>query len=121
MKVGEFYTAEEVANKTAGNDSYIRTKNNVVRGLAITLDKNPEAPNVIIVGDGVMIKKNADLLRNTLYPVKTFLKHDTNKWKYVGRYKVIKYSKSSDIIEKNRKHREAKRITGILFLEKKSD
>ena len=121
MNVGEFYTTDEVAKKTAGGDSYIRTKNNVVRGLAITLDKNPEAPNVIIVGDGVTIKKNADLLRNTLYPVKTFVKHETNKWKYVGKYKVIKYSKSIDIIEKYRKHRAAKNVTGILFLEKRSD
>jgi hypothetical protein len=121
MVIGKFYTTDDVADKTAGGDSYIRTKSNVVRGLAVTIDKNPEAPNIIIVGDGVTIKKNADLLRNTLYPVKTFIKYETNKWEYVGRYKVKKYSKSKEVIEKYREHREAKRVTGILFLEKKSD
>ena len=121
MKIGEIYTAKEVAEKTAGGDSYIRTRNNVVRGLAITLDKNPQAPNIIIVGDGINIKKNAELLKGTLTPVKTFVKHETNKWEYVGRYKAIKYSKSKDVIEEFRKHRPANRVTGILFLEKKSD
>lgn len=36
MKLTKFYTAEEVANLTAGGRSYIRTKNNIVKGLAIT-------------------------------------------------------------------------------------
>lgn len=121
MIIGDFYTTDEVAAKTAGGDSYIRTKKNVVRGLAITKDKNPEAPNIIIVGDGVTIRKNAELLKGTLSPVKTFVKHETNKWEYFGRYKVIKYSKSAEIIEKYRKHRPAKEVAGILFLEKKSD
>lgn len=49
MKVGEFYTAEEVEKKTAGGYSFIRVKNKVVRGLAITFKKNPEAPNIVIV------------------------------------------------------------------------
>ena len=46
MVIGEFYTAEEVEAKTAGGYSYIRTRNNAVRGLAITLDMNPDAPNI---------------------------------------------------------------------------
>lgn len=121
MEDRKYFTAEEVKVKTAGGDSYIRTRNNVVRGLAITLDKNPQAPNVIIVGDGLRIKENAELFKGTLSPVKTFIKHDTNKWEYVGRYKVKKYSKSTEIIEEYRKHRPANKVTGIMFLEKKSD
>ena len=117
----KYYTADEVKAKTAGGDSYIRTRNNVVRGLAITLDKNPQAPKIIIVGDGVRIKENAELFKGTLTAVKTFIKHDTNKWEYVGKYKVEKYSKSSEIIEKYRRHRAAGKVTGIIFLIKVSD
>ena len=117
----KFYTTKEVAAKTAGGDSYIRTKNNVVRGLAITLDKNPEAPDYVIVGDGVRIKENAELFSRTITPVKTFVKHDTDKWAYVGRYKVKTYSKSHEVIEKHRKHRPRNRVSGILFLEKKGE
>lgn len=121
MNIGEFFTAQEVAAKTAGGDSYIRTRNNVVRGLAITLEKNPKAPDIIIVGDGVQIRKNAELFTKTITPVKTFVKHVSNKWEYVGRYKVRKYSKSKEHIEKYREHRQANDVAGILFLVKISD
>lgn len=121
MVIGEFYTAEEVEAKTAGGYSYIRTRNNAVRGLAITLDMNPDAPNIVIVGDGERIKNNAELFKKTITPVKTFIKHDTNKWEYVGRYKVKKYSKSLEIIEQYRKHRSANEVTGILFLIKENN
>jgi len=50
-------TTAELAKKLAGGDSYIRTKNNVVKGLAITTELNPEAPEVIVVGNGDRIKK----------------------------------------------------------------
>ena len=119
MEEKKYYTAKEVAEKTAGGDSYIRTRNNVVRGLAVTLELNPEAPDIIIVGDGKRIKANAELLASTLYPVKTFIKHDTDKWEYVGKYKVKRYSKSLVDIKKYRKHRLESRVSGILFLEKK--
>ncbi len=121
MSEKKMFTAKEVSAQTAGGDSYIRTKNNVVRGLAITLEKNPEAPDIIIVGDGARIKENAELFKQTITPVKTFIKHDTDKWEYVGRYKVKYYSKSNADIEKYRKHRPRNRVTGILFLEKKGD
>lgn len=65
--------------------------------------------------------KGADLLMETLYPVKPFVKHDMNKWEYVGRYKVKRYSKSSEIIEEYRKHRSAIKVTRIMFLIKASD
>ena len=100
MSEKKMFTAKEVSAQTAGGDSYIRTKNNVVRGLAITLEKNPEAPDIIIVGDGARIKENAELFKQTITPVKTFIKHDTDKWEYVGRYKVKYYSKGNDRIFK---------------------
>jgi hypothetical protein len=52
--------------------------------LAITKDKNPEAPGAVIVGDGVGIMKNAELYKNTITAVKTFIKNDINKLEYVG-------------------------------------
>ena len=62
MRVTKLFTAEEVEKLTAGGRSYIRTKDNVVVGLAITKQKNPEAPRIVVVGDGPGIIKNAKLL-----------------------------------------------------------
>lgn len=39
---------QELASRLAGGDCYIRTKNGEVKGLAVTVRRNPEAPEVII-------------------------------------------------------------------------
>ncbi len=51
----------ELAELLAGGDSYIRTKNGEVKGLAVTTDKNPDAPEIIVVGKGPRIVGNAKL------------------------------------------------------------
>jgi len=119
MRVTKLYTAEEVEKLTAGGRSYIRTKDNVVVGLAITKQKNPEAPNIVVVGDGPTIMKNAQLLVKQNEYVPTYLKLGSNQWLYKGEYRVVNYSNKSSDIEKHRKHRPRNKVTSILFLEKK--
>jgi hypothetical protein len=112
----ETLTTAELAEKIAGGDSYIRTKNKLVKGLAITIDKNPEAPEVIVVGIGVRIKANARLFLEQREYVPVYIKQSVNAWKYLGKYKADSYSQDSKIIEKHRKHRRIEDIDGILFL-----
>ena len=119
MRVTKLYTAEEVERLTAGGRSYIRTKDNVVQGLAITKQKNPEAPKIVVVGDGSNIVKNAELFVKQNKYVPTYLKLGSNQWLYKGEYKVERFSDSEMDIEQHRKHRKRDRVTGILFLEKK--
>lgn len=121
MRVTKLYTAEEVEKLTAGGRSYIRTKDNVVQGLAITKKKNPEAPKIVVVGNGSNIEKNAELFVKQNKYVPTYLKLGSNQWLYKGEYRVVKYSKDDLDIENHRKHRAKNRVTGILFLEKKTD
>ena len=119
MDKSKIYTTKELAELTAGGDSYIRTKNNVVKGLAITKEKNPEAPNIITVSNkGPKIIKNAEILSATTELVKTFVKMGTNQWRYAGMYKMIRYSKSMTDILKHHGNRPVKDIYGILFMEK---
>ena len=119
MKLTKFYTAEEVANLTAGGRSYIRTKNNVVKGLAITKQKNPEAPKTVIVGVGPTIMKNAQLFIEQNEYVPTYLKLGNNQWIYKGEFRVDYYSDKSSDIKEHRKHRPVSDVSGILFLKKK--
>ncbi|NMP79776.1 DUF3883 domain-containing protein [Pseudoalteromonas arctica] len=109
-------TTPELAEKLAGGDSYIRTKNNVVKGLAITTELNPEAPEVIVVGGGPNIKKNARLFLEQQEYVPVYLKQGVNAWKLLGKYKADKYSQDPKTIEKHRQHRTAEEVDGILFL-----
>lgn len=117
----ETFTTDEIAQKLAGGDSYIRTKNKEVKGLAITTDLNPEAPEVIVVGTGPRIKENARLYLESKIYVPVYIKQSVNKWKYMGEYKAVSYAQDSETIEKHRATRPKNSVDGILFLSSKDD
>jgi hypothetical protein len=114
----KIYTKAEVDRLTAGGDSYIRTKDNEVKGIAITREKNPEAPKIIVVGVGPKIKAQAELLAETAHAIPTFVKLGVDQWQYRGDFRVIRYSKSTQDIELHRKHRAVSDVEGIIFMEK---
>jgi hypothetical protein len=118
MQATNILTTKEVAERTAGGDSYVRTKEGKVMGLAITKKKNPKAPSIITVSMGPFIVKNAELLADTKTPVPVYLKLGTNQWLYKGKYRVSNYSLERVDIEEYHGSREIEEIHGILFLEK---
>ena len=119
MEMTNIINTQELKEKTAGGDSYIRTKDGVVKGLAITKKKNPQAPNIITVSNkGPRIIKNAELLAKTSTSVPVYIKLGTNQWKFKGRYKVVRFSKDVNDIELYHGNRSISEIYGILFLEK---
>lgn len=107
---------DELAQELAGGDSYIRTKNGEVKGLAVTTDKNPDAPEIIVVGTGKRIVANAHLFLKSKQYVPVYIKQDVNQWKYLGDYKAHSYHQDQETIEKHRRHRSAEDVNGILFL-----
>lgn len=114
-------TTVELSEKLAGGDSFIRTKNNIVKGLAITTRKNPEAPDVIVVGKGPRIIANTELFIQQNQHVPVYIKVATNAWRFIGNYKAESYSRDAKAIEKHRRHRLAENIDGILFLSAEDD
>src|SRR2546426_1291277 len=58
----KFVTTNELAGLTAGGDDYIRTKRNEVKGLALRLDLNPDAPDAVVFGKGPQIEARAQRL-----------------------------------------------------------
>lgn len=114
-------TTKELALELAGGDSYIRTKNNIVKGLAITTERNPEAPEVIVVGIGPKIIANAKRFLEQQQYVPVYVKQAVKEWRYLGNYKADSYSQDVDVIEKHRKHRPVDDVNGILFLSSNDD
>lgn len=109
-------TTRELAQELAGGDYFIRTANNVVKGLAITLEKNPDAPKTIIVGAGPRISAKAELFFQQQEYVPVYIKQAVNAWRYVGDFKAHDYSTDPEVIAQHRKHRSLASIAGILFL-----
>ena len=111
-------TTKELGKLLAGGDSYIRTKNGEVKGLAINFDKNPDAPEIIVIGDGPIIIKNAQLLLASNKYVPLYIKQKVNSWNYVGLFRAKEIKTDLASINRYRKHRDKDHIYGILFLEK---
>ncbi|SEM35824.1 protein of unknown function [Syntrophus gentianae] len=113
----QMLTTRQLAMELAGGDSYIRTKNGKVKGLALRLDLNPEAPEIIIVGVGPRIVRNAHLLANEKRPVPAYVKRATNQWEYMGLYHATSYRCDEETINRFRHKRSRNDVDGILFLE----
>ena len=117
----EIITAKELQEITAGGDGFIRTKNNTVKGLAVTTTLNPEAPEIVVVGKGPNIEKNAQRYLEQDEYVPLYIKQAVNQWSYAGDFKAIQYSTDPSIIEKHRRHRPINKVAGILFLSKNNE
>lgn len=102
---------------TAGGDSYIRTKDGEVKGLALRRDLNELAPEIVVVGRGPQIERRAKLLLAINRGVPTYIKKNTNSWEYFGEYRATSYKTSAQTIAKYRGNRPVKDVAGILFLE----
>jgi len=117
----EVIDTQTLAERLAGGDTYIRTKDGEVIGLAVTTRDNPEAPEVIVVGQGPRILANAQRLMACEKAVPVYLKQDVNAWVYRGEFQAKKFSKDPSVIEQYRRHRPAEKVAGILFMEMVDD
>lgn len=118
MERPNIISTAELARRTAGGDSYIRTKDGEVMGVAITKKKNPKAPKVITVSKGERIIKNAEILVATVNSFPVYLKLGVNQWLYKGEYIVERYSTETRDIRENCGNISEGEIHGILFLKK---
>lgn len=110
-------TTQQLAEATAGGDDYIRTRNNEVRGLALRLDLNPDAPEVIAFGDGPRIVARAKLLLAAGVAVPAYVKRGVNAWEYLGNYRATAIRWDAKTIERHSTNRTGEKIAGVLFLE----
>jgi hypothetical protein len=113
----KFLDTNELALATAGGQDYIRTKNNVVKGVALRKDLNPDAPNVVVFGKGSNIELRAKLFLEQQTIVPMFIKRDTNQWQYVGDYRATAIRYDSKTIKKYGYTRATGTVAGVLFLE----
>ena len=110
-------TTAELAQATAGGDDYIRTKDNEVRGLALRLDLNPDAPDVVVFGKGPRIEARAQRMFESGLAVPAYLKRDTNAWEYLGEYRATALRRDKATIQRYSTHRRSGTVAGVLFLE----
>ncbi|MBU1062207.1 MAG: hypothetical protein KJ957_07930 [Candidatus Omnitrophica bacterium] len=116
---GQFYTRKQIYNEVGGSiQSYLPTVRKEVVCACLRKDLNPDAPNIILVGNCPRVKLAAEILCSQSNPIPVFIKIKTNKWEHIGLYKVDSFSKDPEEISDYSKRSDRKNITAIIYLSK---
>ena len=81
-------------------------------------DTNPNAPDIILPGNGPDIKKWARVYREQKHPIPVFIKRESNAWEYVGDYKVERWTDDRADIAKYAKQSGRTDVTSVMFLKR---
>jgi hypothetical protein len=123
FQLARHYTREEIHEALGGStEEYLPTKDGQVVCGAFRPDANPDAPMIILPGFGRKIESAAEqfVRQETFIPV--FLKRETNRWQYVGDFRVKRVSKDpDDIAKQERRAGRQGTVSMILFLERPSE
>ncbi|HEY3276299.1 MAG TPA: hypothetical protein VGJ94_06730 [Syntrophorhabdaceae bacterium] len=99
----ESYTREDISTAVGGGlrDCLSHSGNRVV-AICMRKEMNPEAPLVLLVGEGPQKKKYSEILcrdqKND--PVPIFIKQPNGSWKFHGNYKVKNNSVEPALIKR---------------------
>ena len=121
--LGRRYSRDKIFEVLGGNmQAFLPMKDGRVLYGAFKRQLDPEAPHVVLPGDGPEIVKSARTFAQQADPVPIFLKHEANQWEYVGLYRVHSFSENPAIIARyaSRAARTDK-VTMVLFLEYAGD
>lgn len=89
FNIGEYYTRDQIHEDLGGSkQSYLPTREKRVVAACLTKKPNPGAPNVILCGKGPVIASTGASLAKQRDPVPVFIKQNTNRWEYKGKFKV---------------------------------
>ena len=117
---GRHYTWSEIVDETGADGSppysLLHRDGKVVAG-CFTLDLNPEAPLIVLAGNGPQIREWADILCAQMDSIPVCLKSGLGEWLCHGNFKLLR--SSTDPAEIARHSAQARRtdVYKILFLE----
>lgn len=93
FRLGERYARPHISEVLGGSSiDYLPTVDGRVVCGCVTLDHNPEAPNIIIPGTGPVIQRTAELFCQQTHFVPLFIRRQTNEWEYVGNFRVARFT-----------------------------
>jgi len=100
FKIGSEYTRDEIHGHLGGSkQSYLPTVAGSVVAACVKPEMNPRAPNVVLCGNGPIIRSAGLTLARQYDPLPVFIKRGTNRWEYQGKFKVIASHSSGPTFE----------------------
>ena len=116
FEIGKLYTWHDIHAEVGGDGKqwYLPAVDGRIVAGCFRLDGNPDAPDIILPGNGPFIKQAARQFTSQGNVVPVFIKQKVNQWKYMGMYKVERQSFDKDEI--NRHAAKANRVNDVSSL-----
>jgi hypothetical protein len=122
FQLAQHYTRQEIHDAVGGSvEEYLPTKDGRVVCGAFRSEDNPDAPMIVLAGKGPKIRRAAQQFSKQTEAVPIFLKRETNRWQYVGRFRVHRASTdAADIARHEKRANRHGTISMVLFLERET-
>jgi hypothetical protein len=89
LSIGETYSRIEINKMLGGNiRDYMPISKDAVVCVCVTMEMNPDAPEIILVGKGAPTEKAAQKFLEQRWAVPLFIKQRENEWEYKGDYRA---------------------------------
>ncbi len=87
--VGHDYTRKTIHAQVGGSTvSCLPTSKGLIVAICLVKDLNPEAPRVMLCGQGARTSRVSDLLTRQSQAIPVFIKRAANRWTFQGHFKV---------------------------------
>jgi hypothetical protein len=114
---GQRYTRDEIHDEAGGSkQSYLPTAGGRVVAACLKSKTNPDAPRIILPGQGKGIERAAEILIGQGTAIPIFVKRRVNEWEYVGDYKVDRWSEDAAEIEAQSQRSGRDDITRVIYM-----
>jgi len=117
-RIGQCYRWSELPGEGHG---YLRFENGRVVCANLKPELNPDAPEVILVGQGPLREKWARMLcsQDPNIAFEVYLKQATNRWKYEGEFVVKIWSEAPDEIRRQEAKANRHDVIRVINLKRK--
>lgn len=120
--IGKTYDRDEIYEMFGGSkQSALPFKDGVPVCGCYTLEMNPNAPEIILVGVGIYKEQYSQIAVEQKLTLPIFLKRAVGEFEFVGYYRAVKYSTDrEEIKKKNNSSRNNNDIAAVLYYEEVS-
>jgi hypothetical protein len=118
---GRRYTWSEIVEETGADGLppyYLLHRDGRVVAGCFTLELNPEAPLVVLAGDGPQVREWADVFCAQTGSIPVCVKSGMGEWLCCGRYKLVRASTDPAEIARHSALAQRSDVYKLIFLEK---
>ena len=122
FRLNHLYSRKEINAKVGGSMlEYLPCVGKKVVAGCFRLDINPDAPDVILPGNGPRIKQTAQFFVEQKTAVPVFIKRRVSAWQYVGDYRVKRRTFKAKEIKKHAQRARRNNVSSVIYLEHVGD